>query len=118
MQKKAREACTPSSVSHGPWWRMQDEAIGGQLEPEMGGAAAPAQPQKPQQVTYADRIAVGASSSSLSHCLLSEVFVNFAYHSTTGHVMPDCTRQSRLGVELSPSMLQQYTTSLLLAMSR
>ena len=58
---------------------MQDEAIGGQLEPEMGGAAAPAHPQQPQQVTYADRIAMGASSSSLSHFLLSEVFVNFAY---------------------------------------
>ena len=39
----------------------QDEGIGGQLEPEMGGAAAPAQTQQPR--TYADRIATGTASS-------------------------------------------------------
>ena len=39
---------------------VQDESIGGQLEPEMGGAAAPAQPQQPR--TVADRIAMGVHS--------------------------------------------------------
>lgn len=48
---------------------MQDEGIGGQLEPEMGGAAAPAQPQQPR--TYADRIAMGEPDTScLVYCLL------------------------------------------------
>ena len=48
---------------------MQDEGIGGQLEPEMGGAAAPAHPQQPR--TYADRIAMGAHTTSCGVCLLA-----------------------------------------------
>ncbi len=42
---------------------MQDEAIGGQLEPEMGGAAALPNPQPPPPRTYADKI----SMSELNH---------------------------------------------------
>lgn len=42
---------------------MQDEAIGGQLEPEMGGAAALPTPQPPPPRTYADKI----SMSELDH---------------------------------------------------
>ena len=41
---------------------LQDEGIGGQAEPEMGGAAAPAAPQR---MTHAERI----SSSKRSCCL-------------------------------------------------
>ena len=37
---------------------VQDEAIGGQLEPEMGGAAAPPNPQPPPPRTYADKISM------------------------------------------------------------
>ena len=48
---------------------MQDEGIGGQLEPEMGGAAAPAHPQQPR--TYADRIAMGTHTTSCGICLLA-----------------------------------------------
>ena len=49
---------------------MQDEGIGGQLQPEMGGAAAPAHPQQPR--TYADRIAIGAHNTcSVVFCLLA-----------------------------------------------
>ena len=36
---------------------MQDEGIGGQAEPEMGGAAALPPPQPPPPRTYADKIA-------------------------------------------------------------
>jgi hypothetical protein len=42
---------------------MQDEAIGGQLEPEMGGAAALPNPQPPPPRTYAHKI----SMSELDH---------------------------------------------------
>ena len=42
---------------------MQDEAIGGQLEPEMGGAASLPNPQPPPPRTYADKI----SMSELDH---------------------------------------------------
>ncbi|KAL3135435.1 hypothetical protein ABBQ32_007617 [Trebouxia sp. C0010 RCD-2024] len=59
---------------------LADEAIGGQLEPEMGGAAAPAQPQQPQQRTYADRIAVGTLGSLSSDKYLSILPVSVQNH--------------------------------------
>lgn len=42
---------------------LQDEGIGGQAEPEMGGAAAQPPPQPPPPLTYADRIAMMAEKA-------------------------------------------------------
>ncbi len=44
---------------------MQDEAIGGQLEPEMGGAAALPNPQPPPPRTYADKISMSEFNKPL-----------------------------------------------------
>lgn len=99
---------------------MQDEGIGGQLEPEMGGAAAPAQPQQPR--TYADRIAMGASSSfhvtlcaaisvaqlSLSICLLH-------WHQGTGLMsilsLFDSTNDHAHSRRLTPNICSHNSTA-------